>query len=133
MLTWPQEPVPGPEAPRTGRELQLFQIQNAFVQLVFLVGTDCDIHMEIADSADKTAPRVIVETPVDSEYCQAREQLVSALAARGITLNGARQELNPAIPATVLGLAFEDLPHSTRGSSFVQSLWEIHPAIVTLQ
>jgi hypothetical protein len=131
MLTWPQSPEPAPDAPRTGRELQLFQFQ-VFVQLVWLVGSDCDIHMEIADTADKTAPRVIAETPVDSEYCQAREQLVSALAARGITLSGARQELDPPLPATVLGLAFEDLSHPNRGTSFVQSLWEIHPAIVTL-
>jgi hypothetical protein len=41
--------------------LQLFQIQNAFLQPVWLVGSDCDIHMEIADTAHKTAPRVIVE------------------------------------------------------------------------
>jgi hypothetical protein len=132
MLTWPQSPIPAPDAPRAGRELQLFQM-NAFVQVVFLVGTDCDIHMEIADSADKTAPRVIVETPVDSEYCPARYQLVTKLAQHGVTLSGAPQELNPPLPAIVLGLAFEDLPHANRGSSFVQTLWEIHPAVVTLK
>ncbi len=130
MLTWPQSPVPAPDAPRTGRELQLFQISNAYVQLVWLVGTDCDIHMEIADTPSKTAPRVIIETPVDSEYCMARELIVSQLAAHGITLTNSRQELNPPLPATITGLAFEDLPHTTRGTSLVQTLWELHPAVV---
>jgi hypothetical protein len=126
------KPVPSPEASRTGRELRLFQIPKAFLQLVWLVDSDCDIHMEIADTADKTAPRVIVETPVDSEYCPAREQLVSQLAAHGISLSTARQELSPPLEITVVGLPFEDLPHSNRGTSLVQSLWELHPAVVTI-
>jgi hypothetical protein len=132
MLTWPQSPIPASDAPRTGRELQLFQIQNAFVQLVWLVGSDCDINMEIADSADKSAPRAIVETPVDPEYCPNREQEVTQLATHGITLSNAQQELNPPLLATVVGLAFQDLPHSTRGTQFVQTIWELHPAVVTL-
>lgn len=30
----------------------------------------CDVHSEISQTADKSAPRVIVETPVDSEFCK---------------------------------------------------------------
>jgi hypothetical protein len=132
MLGWPQNPIPSADAPRSGRELQLFQIANAYLQLVWLVGSDCDIHVEISDTPDKSAPRAIVETPMDSEYCQAREQLVSSLAAQGITLSPARQELSQPLAATVTGLAFEDLPHSTRGTPQVQTLWELHPATVSI-
>ena len=132
MLTWPQSPPPGRDTPRSRRELQLFQIRKAFLQLAWLVHSDCDIHMEISDTPSKTAPRVIVETPVDHEYCPAREQVVSRLAAHGIRLSGARQELKPPLRITVVGLAFEDPPHSNRGSSLVHSFWELHPAIVTV-
>jgi hypothetical protein len=31
---------------------------------------DCDVHFEISQTADKNPPRVIVETPVDSEFCK---------------------------------------------------------------
>lgn len=41
---------------------------------------DCDVHLEISDSPSKTAPRVIVETPIDSEYCDSRKILQHALA-----------------------------------------------------
>ena len=51
--------------------------------------------------------------------------MVTQLATHGITLSEARQELNPALPVTVPGMALEDLPHSTRLTSLVQTLWEL--------
>jgi hypothetical protein len=46
-------------------------------------------------------------------------------------------ELPQALPADVVGLAFLDFDHSAiglgRGSAQVGTLWEIHPAIVTLK
>ncbi len=133
MLSWPQTPVPPDGAPRSGRELQMFHLGHVFVQLTYENQTDCDIHVEISDTADKTAPRAIVETPSDGEYCSARQSFQAQLAAHGITLGVSldQGELPQAFPADVIGLAFEDLPHK-RGSAQVQTIWEIHPAIVQL-
>jgi hypothetical protein len=133
ILSWPQFPIPANDAPRTGRELQLFHVSQAFVQLAWQVPSDCDLHMEISATADKSAPRVIVETPVDSEYCFSRRSFVSALNAHGISLARSLQtaELPVAIPAQVTGLAFHDFNHP-RGSAAVQTVWELHPAVVTL-
>lgn len=134
MLTWPQTPVPATDAPRTGRELQMFHIAHAFVQLAWEVPSDCDIHMEISDSADKAAPRVIVETPGDSEYCPARQAFQAQMEAHGFTLGTLFTTADAPQPLAVdvLGLAFLDQPHVTRGSNLVQTIWELHPAKVTV-
>jgi hypothetical protein len=131
MLAWTRPPEPPSDALRGGRELKLFHIAHAFVQFVWLFHGDCDIHVEIADTPDKTAPRVIVETPLDSEYCSARRSLQSGLARRGIRISEDFQELPQPVPAEVLGLAFQDFNHK-RGSDFVATVWELHPATVNL-
>lgn len=134
MLTWPQTPVAAPDAPRSGRELQLFHIGKAFVQRTYEVQTDCDIHLEISDVADKSAPRAIAEMPSDMEYCQARQTFQSQLAAHSFKI-GTHQELgdvNPPLPIDVVGLAFQDDPHPTRGSAQVKTIWELHPAVVKI-
>ena len=134
MLTWPQTPVPAANAPRSGRELQLFHIGSAFVQRTFEVLSDCDIHLEISDVADKSASRAIVEIPSDGEYCQTRQNFQAQLAAHNVTIGTDQNlgEVDPALPIDVTGLAFEDEPHSTRGSALVKTIWELHPAKVTL-
>jgi len=134
MLTWPQTPVPAADAPRSGRELQLFHIGSAFVQRTFEVLSDCDVHLEISDVADKGAPRAIAEIPSDTEYCQTRQSFQAQLAAHNFTIgtNQDAGEIDPALPIDITGLAFEDEPHSTRGSALVQTIWELHPAKVTL-
>lgn len=131
ILTWATAANIPDNTPRSGRELQVYHIANAFVQFVALNPGDCDIHTEIAQTADKTAPRVIVETPVDSEYCTARRSLESQLASHNVSITAVGQEVNPALPAEVVGLAFQDFEH-TRGTPLVATTWEIHPAIVTL-
>ncbi len=131
MLGWPVGADPGSTAPRTGRELQMFSIPQAFAQSAGIVGVDCDIHVEISDTADKNAPRVIVETPIDSEYCDARRSLRDGLAAHGFTLSTTSGEINPPIPVSVVGMAFQDFEHN-RGSAQVKTTWELHPAIVTV-
>lgn len=133
ILGWqPSSPAPGFNDARTGRELQLFHISQAFLQVAKVVAGDCDIHLEISNVPDKTAPRVIVETPVDASFCQARGQLQSQLAQHGFTLTLSQGgELPTALSVSVLGLAFEDFPHS-RGSAFVATTWELHPAVVTV-
>ncbi|HEU5402701.1 MAG TPA: hypothetical protein VFU86_15175, partial [Terriglobales bacterium] len=134
MLGWAMTRPPD-GTPRSGRELHVFEIAKGFVQFAGLNPGDCDIHIEVSDSADKTAPRVIVETPgqvpTDNEYCSARQNLQTALMSRGVSVNGAGQEVTPALPADVVGLAFQDFEHN-RGTKQVATTWELHPAIVTV-
>jgi hypothetical protein len=90
------------------------------------------VHLEISATADRNAPRVIVETPVDSEYCTARQQIQSQLQAHGFKLdlqNGG--DLAQPLPCQVTGMPFEDFEHN-RGTSHVATLWELHPAVVTI-
>jgi len=132
ILSWPQDVIVLPDAPRTERELLVFHLAQAFLQNVSVNGEDCDVDLEISQTADRNAPRVIVETPVDSEYCSARKNIQSQLASHGFRLDVEHGgELPQALPAEVLGMAFEDFEHN-RGSSQVATLWELHPAIVNL-
>jgi hypothetical protein len=131
ILAWEQGPSLPADAPRNGRELVEFLIPHAWLQFAWEVPGDCDLHLEISDVPDKTAPRVIVETPLDREFCPARRTIQQQLATHGFVLNGNSGELPAAVPVQVLGLAFQDFEHQ-RGSQFVRTVWEIHPAIVTL-
>lgn len=111
----------------------MFHLGHVFLQLAYLNHGDCDVHFEISDSASKSAPRAIVETPVDPEYCGARQNINDQLVSHGIALNNSLDsgELPQALPADVVGLAFLDFGH-IRGSANVKTLWEIHPAIISL-
>ncbi len=132
ILSWTQDTVVLPDAPRTGRELQVFHVATAFLQEASVNAADCDVHFEISMTADKNAPRVIVETIVDSEFCSARQAAQSQLKKHGFTLDSSHGgELPQALPIAVLGMAFEDFDH-TRGSVHVATNWELHPAIVTI-
>jgi len=133
ILSWPQTPVLPPTQPRFGRELQLVQVQLAYLQNASVNPGDCDIHLEISQVADKNAPRVIIETPVDSEYCANRQYVQSQLKQQGFRLdtNHGGDLVRP-VPVSVLGLPFEDFEHpQQRGTPQVATLWEIHPAIIT--
>jgi len=130
ILAWPEDLIIPPDAPRTGRELDVFHIANAFLQNASVNAVDCDISMEISQTAEKNSPRMTVETPVDSEYCSARQNLQAQLKQHGFQLDSQHGgELPQALPIDVTGMAFEDFEHN-RGN--VATLWEIHPAIVTL-
>jgi hypothetical protein len=132
MLSWTQDAFVDPTALRTGRELQVFHIATAFLQEASVNGADCDVHFEISQTADKSAPRVIVETPVDSEFCSARQSAQSQLAKHGFRLDSQHGgELPQGLPVQVLGMAFEDFDHN-RGSAQVATIWELHPATVNL-
>jgi hypothetical protein len=130
ILTWPQDLLIPPDAPRTGRELEVFHIANAFLQNASVNALDCDVSMEISQTADKSSPRMTVETPVDSEYCAARQNLQAQLKKYGFRLDSQHGgELPQGLPMDVVGMAFEDFEHN-RGP--VATLWELHPAMVTL-
>jgi hypothetical protein len=132
MLSWTQDAFVDPAAPRSGRELQVFHIATGFLQEASVNGADCDVHFEISQTADKSASRVIVETPVDTEFCTARENAQSQLAKHGFKLDSQHGgELPQGLPVQVLGMAFEDFDHN-RGSAQVATIWELHPATVNI-
>ncbi|MBV9342181.1 MAG: hypothetical protein JO159_15015, partial [Acidobacteria bacterium] len=87
ILSWPQTPVLPPTQPRFGRELQLVEVQLAYLENASVNSGDCDIHLEISQTADANAPRVIIETPVDSEYCSNRQSIQSQLKQKGFRLD----------------------------------------------
>jgi len=79
--------------------------------------------MEISHTADKNASRVIVETPVDSDYCSARQNIQAQLRQHGFRLDSQHGgELPQALPADVVRMAFEDFEHD-RGTAHVGTLW----------
>jgi hypothetical protein len=132
ILGWAQDPLIPPDAPRTGRELEVFHIATAFLQNVSVNAADCDVVMEISHAPDKNAARMIVETPVDSEYCSARQNIQAQLKQHGFRRDSQHGgELPQAFPVDVVGMAFEDFEHD-RGTGQVGTLWELHPAIVNL-
>jgi hypothetical protein len=130
ILGWPQDAFLPPDAPRSGRETEVFHIPNAFLQNASVNAVDCDVVMEISHIVDKSSSRMIVETPVDSEYCGARQNLQAQLKQHGFRLDSQHGgELPQALRVDVVGMAFEDFEHD-RGPA--ATLWELHPAIVTL-
>ena len=132
ILTWPQDIFIPSDAPRSGRELEVFHIATAFLQKASVNALDCDVSMEISQTADKSSLRMIVETPVDSEYCSARQNIQAQLKQHGFRLDSQHGgELPQAFSVEVVGMAFEDFQHD-RGTGQVGTLWELHPAIVTL-
>src|SRR5437763_14177308 len=57
MLSWGTPPNPAPDAPRSGREQQMFNIAHAYMWAVWLVGSGCDVHAAVADTPDPNARR----------------------------------------------------------------------------
>lgn len=133
ILGWPEDPVPlPPDQERTGRELQVFHVTQAFLQQASVNAADCDVHMEISQTADKNGSRVIIETPVESQFCGARQSAQAQLAKHGFRLDSQHGgELPQALPIEVTGMAFEDFEHN-RGSAQVGTIWELHPATVNI-
>ena len=110
-----QDPIMAPDAPRTGREHDVFHVATAYLQAASVNGADCDVMMEISSTSDKNAARVVrsVETPVDSEYCSARQNTQAQLKQHNFQLDSQHGgELPQALPAQILDLAFEDFEHN---------------------
>jgi len=132
ILSWPQHETVV-DGPRIGRETMVFQVNQAFLQWASVQKGDCDLHLEISATPDKTAPRVMVETPVDSEYCAARQTLQAQLKQHGVDLTTTEGgEIPNPFPVGVRGMPFEDFEHN-RGTALIATTWELHPAILTLQ
>ena len=114
---------------RQGRELRLFHISRAFLQAAWINRRDCDFHLEISADEKKDSSRIVVE--MTKEYCSERKELQTQMAAKGFVLDEKLREFEQPLPVEVVGLAFQDNAEP-RGSSKVNSLWEIHPAIVKI-
>jgi hypothetical protein len=135
ILKWSEGPEPGPRTPRSGNELKLYRIRKAYLQTVFFRKSDCDFHLEVSETSDKNAPRMIIETPGAKEYCPARTQIYTELQRRGIGVTDLNQELTSPLPVEIVGVAFRDQAHPVwfaRGSDKVATLWELHPATVRM-
>ncbi len=135
ILAWPEGPEPGPRTPRFGRELTAVRVQTAYLQSAFLRRADCDLHLEVSDRPEKNAPRVIIETPGRVEYCSSRSKMFADLQQHGIALRDVNQELAAPLRVEILGTPFRDEAHPfwfARGSRHVATLWELHPAVVTI-
>lgn len=138
ILAWPPGPDPHNDTPRTGRELTLYHVASAFLQNARLISFDCDVHLEVSDTPNKNSPRVIVETPIDHEYCDNRGKLQDALLQHHFRLryiandDVRKSELKQPLPVSIVGLAFRDFEHK-RGSPEVTTFWELHPAEVTIK
>jgi hypothetical protein len=116
IYSWPQTDPGSLDPPRTGIELQVFHVAVAFLQAVQVNSVDCDITLEISQTADQNARRVILETPIDTEFCSVRKNIQTQLAQHAVHLDAEHGgELPQAWPADVLGMAFEDLDHSAIG------------------
>jgi len=93
-----------------GWSSQIVHVASAFLQEASVNAADCDVHFEISMTADKSAPRVIVETPVDSEFCSARQNAQSQLAKHKFVLDSQHGgELPLALPVDFLGMALKTL------------------------
>ena len=135
ILAWPEGQEPGARTPRSARELILYRVPKAYLQSLFLRKSDCDLHMEVSETPDRSAPRVIIETPGTMQYCAARTSMYAGLKARRITITELNQELATPLSVEIVGVPFRDQAHPiwfARGSDKVATLWELHPAIVKL-
>jgi len=132
ILGWAIGSDPAFNAPRSGIENQVFHIPQAYIQFIWLVPNDCDIHMEISDTPSKSAQRMIVETPIDASYCPVRGAEMDGLSRYGAQVSNGGFETQQGIPIDVVGMAFRDFNHQ-RGTQYVATPWELHPAIVTVK
>jgi hypothetical protein len=127
ILGWALGKTPSFDAPRSGRELNLYHVAHAYLHAVSPNTVDCDIHFEVSESPDELAPRIITEIPIDAPYCSARQAIQAQLAERGFRFTVSRGvEVEPAVPVEIRGLAFRD---ADPGSPTAATPWELHPAV----
>jgi hypothetical protein len=122
----------GPNNPAI--EGKLFHVGRGYLQRIRIFSSDCDVVMEISETADRSAPRIMVETPIHESYCTARRTLQTQLNALGehMKAGDSNGELNQPRPVEVLGLAYFDCDACHDSFPKVKSLWELHPGTVSL-
>jgi hypothetical protein len=122
-------------------ELQTFTLE-AFLRQAKVEGNDCEIHLELSDTARKNARRVIVEIPPDpdvaSDYQKILRLMRSRFPRRRKLGPGIAFGLLPAVRVKITGFGFFDgvhkamagpkRPNGGHGSAPVKTFWELHPA-----
>jgi hypothetical protein len=115
---------------------------EAFLRQAKIEGNDCEIHLELSETARKNALRVIVEIPPDSAFASDYQKILRLVRSRfprrrklgpGIAFG-----LLPAVRMKVTGFGFFDgvhkamagpnRPNGGHGSAQVKTFWELHPA-----
>src|SRR5438067_2825738 len=83
--------------------------------------------------SDRKAPRVIIETPVDSEYCANRRYIQSQLKQQGFQLDTSHggDRKSTRLNSSHVSTSYAFLCLKKKGTPQVATLWEIHPAIIT--
>ena len=122
-------------------ERQVFTLE-AFLRQAKVEDNDCEIHLELSETARKNALRVIVEIPPDSDFDSDYQKILRLMRSRfprrrklgpGIAFG-----LLPAVRIKVTGFGFFDgvhkgmvgskRPNGGHGSAPVKTFWELHPA-----
>jgi len=141
MLTW-RVPVNIPsdqwdsDDPLIKRERdRLLYALTGYVRLVKLE-TDCDFHVQVAQSPNIASAQVIVEVP--RQFDEVQRELMRIL---GMTDGQRSKTWKPQPPPKVqfVGFAFLDAPHQSNPptkeghghgpAGVVQTLWELHPVV----
>ena len=98
-------PTPQFQAPTSDTIYNL----TAFVMLVKLSTDGCDIHMEVADTADPSAPRVIVEVP--AKQASVQNLVAKLLNLTKIPTGGKTYTATTAVRLFFMGYGFFDVPY----------------------
>jgi hypothetical protein len=83
---------------------------NAYVMLIKRSPDDCDIHLEVSDTPDPKAPRVIVEIPPTLPAEQ--QHVVAFLGLTDVSTNGKTFTVTTAVRLHFVGDGFFDLSHA---------------------
>jgi hypothetical protein len=126
-----------PLDPRESQEV----ILKGELWLVNVEENDCDFHLEITGlGGASTDDRIIVEIPQGTRFRTARNALIQALGAHGVTLKR-HTPLTTPLRVQVLGFLFYDAWHFSstdpqrgngHGSTQVATLWEVHPVFAII-
>ena len=114
---------------------------DALLRQAKVEGNDCEIHLELSQTAAANARRVIVEIPPDSDVESDYQTILRLMHARfphrGLG-PGTAFIFTPPVHMTVTGFGFFDgvhkamagpkRPNGGHGSARVKTFWELHPA-----
>lgn len=144
MLEWANPPgaaekkVRQTDAPIDEREGDYYAL-TGYLWAAHIERNDCDWHLELADSADPTAPRVLVEVTNDRWNAPAQRAVYAFMRDRHkSTRPGASVKFRSAPKVAVVGRAFWDGHHymardpkrgNQHGGALVGTLWELHPVV----
>lgn len=117
------------------REKQIVSV-TGYAWIIKTSAEDCDIHIEMSETNDSTAKRIIAEIPNTTEYCDFHTRVMEELV-RKFHLHKKNEyhfdkgdNNGKPIKMTVTGYLFWDSGHPTNshhGSAKVGSIWELHP------